>query len=182
MRKIFPDFVCFSESLNFILGNVTTSYLILKFADLSLLLYFWDRLCLDMQKTIKSFHSFVSSLSEPHGTSNFNTQSMIYSNLNYTNERHTGRIIYLLVWLPELHKKGMRLNGRNWDQPTAHFSSRCSSLPGWLTAACLPACLLHCIKSLDEGLLAWLPILLNLIKSRIAWYFSMFIFATSSYL
>ena len=53
---------------------------------------------------------------------------------------------------------------------------------GWLTAACLPAaCLLHCIKSLDEGLLAWLPILLNLIKSRIARDFSMFIFTASSY-
>ena len=91
-----------------------------------------------MQKIIKSF---VSSLSGPHGTSYFDTQSMIYSDLNYTNEQHTGRIIYLLVWLPELHKKGMRLNGRNWDQPTAHFSSRCSSLPAWLTDCCLPASL-----------------------------------------
>ena len=96
-----------------------------------------------MQKIIKSF---VSSLSGPHGT--WDTQSMIYSDLNYTNEQHTGRIIYLLVWLPELHKKGMWLSGRNCDQPISHFSSRLILLLTNLPGPTRPVCLTVCIYSL----------------------------------
>ena len=40
------------------------------------------RLCLYLQKIFKSF---VLWLSRPHRTSNFDRQSLIYSDLNYTN-------------------------------------------------------------------------------------------------
>ena len=100
-------------------------------------------------------------------SSNFDTQFMIYTDLIYTNERHTGRIIYLLVWLPELHKKGMRLNGRNWDQPTAHFSSRCSSLPGWLTDCCLPASLSTSLHKVFRRRITCLVIVEKILKGSL---------------
>ena len=47
----------------------------------------WDAeapLCLDLQKNQKCF---VFWLSGPHGTSNFDHQTLIHSDLNYTNLR-----------------------------------------------------------------------------------------------
>ena len=46
------------------------------------------RLCLDLQKNLKCF---VSCLSGPHGTSNFDHQSLNHSDLNYTNVHVVGQ-------------------------------------------------------------------------------------------
>jgi hypothetical protein len=49
------------------------------------------RICLDLQNFLKCF---VFWLSGPHGTSNFDHQSLIHSDLNYTTAQHlkmTGR-------------------------------------------------------------------------------------------
>ena len=55
----------------------------------------WDAeapLCLDLQKNQKCF---VSWLSGPHGTSNFDHQSLIHSDLNYTNIANCLQLILL---------------------------------------------------------------------------------------